>query len=238
MQIAELYKVSFFPMAAAIVALWIPTTAFAQGGIPGFPASIYSFDSREVAMLPRYCIYTQHYREMVPGGNDTSEIQRWSSAMGEAFIHLHHYCYGLMFLNRATVLARDARPRRFYLQNAMNEFDYVLQRAPQSFVLLPEILTKKGDVLVRQGRAALAIEEFERAIELKPDYWPPYAHLSDHYRGAGDPARARQWLEKGLSLSPDAKGLQRRLAELDADTSPRKAGAQGASRKQEAGSPR
>jgi tetratricopeptide (TPR) repeat protein len=167
-------------------------------------------------MLPRYCIHTPHLRDKVPGGNDPEQRKRWSSVMGETFIHMHHYCYGLMDFNRATLLAREPHVRKFYLQNAINEFDYVLARAPQSFVLLPEILAKKGETLIRQGRGALAVEPLERAMELRPDYWPPYAHLSDYYKDAGDPKLARQVLERGLSNSPDAKGLQRRLAELDA----------------------
>jgi hypothetical protein len=34
--------------------------------IPGYPSNIEAYDSREVAMLPRYCIYTQLFRERVP----------------------------------------------------------------------------------------------------------------------------------------------------------------------------
>ena len=202
--------------ALASVSVWLPGLAHAQGGIPGYPDTIYVFDRREVAMLPRYCIYTQHFREFVPGGNNPEEIQRWGSMMGETFHHLHHYCYGLMFFNRATLLAREAHVRRFYLGNAIKEFDYVLQRAPQEFILLPEVLTKKGETFIKQNRGALAAEPLERAIGLKPDYWPPYAYLSDYYRETGDFKRARQILEAGLSAAPDAKGLQRRLSELDA----------------------
>ena len=57
--------------------------------------------------------------------------------------------------------------------------------------------------------------EFERAIEVKADYWPPYARLGDYYKSAGDLGKARQILEAGLSKAPDATALQRRLAELD-----------------------
>jgi tetratricopeptide (TPR) repeat protein len=62
---------------------------------------------------------------------------------------------------------------------------------------------------------ARAIEPLELAARIKPDYWPPYAHLSDQYKEAGDLKKAREWLETGLTHSPDANGLQRRLKELD-----------------------
>jgi tetratricopeptide (TPR) repeat protein len=92
----------------------------------------------------------------------------------------------------------------------------VIQRVPPDFKLLPEILTKKGENLIRLDRSAQGIIELERAIALKADYWPSYAAISDYYKSAGEPAKARKWLEDGLSASPDTRALTRRLAELDA----------------------
>ena len=51
-----------------------------------------AYDPREVAMLPRYCAYTQGFRDHVPGGNNPAEIQRWYSMLGETFNAMHHYC--------------------------------------------------------------------------------------------------------------------------------------------------
>lgn len=198
------------------LAVWI--FAFGVGPcaaqIQGYPASVIAYDAREVAMLPRYCIYTQSFRGSVPGGGNQAEIKRWNSVMGPTFEAMHHYCWGLMKNNRANVLARTQQARLFYLGDAIGEFDYVIQRAPPDFVMLPEILTKKGENLLRLGKTAKAIPELLRAIELKPEYWPPYEVLSEHYRVAGDIAKAREMLEQGLSFSPDSKTLKRRLADL------------------------
>jgi tetratricopeptide (TPR) repeat protein len=197
------------------IASLTPPPVFAQGQIPGYPNSVKAADPREVAMLPRYCIHTQIFRDRVPGGNSPDEISRWTAVMGDTFNHMHHYCLGLMNFNRATLLARQVHVRHFYLDDAVREFDYVLERAPKNFILLPEILTKKGEALIRRGVGARAIEPLELAARIKPDYWPPYAHLSDQYKEAGDLKKAREWLETGLTHSPDANGLQRRLKELD-----------------------
>ena len=89
--------------------------------------------------------------------------------------------------------------------------------------MLPEIHTKKGENLMRLGRTALAIAELERAIQLKPDYWPPYAYISDYYKKKGDTAKAREWLGKALAFAPDAKGLRDtngRATERRAETRP------------------
>ncbi len=186
--------------------------------IPGYPENVSEYDPREVAMLPTYCPYTQLFRERVPGGNDPEQVQRWYATMGGTFHHMHHYCWGLMHLNRARFLARDATVRKFNYASAISEFDYVLRHAPGDFVLLPEIITRRGEALLGLGRTAQALAEFERVIELKPDYWPAYAHISDHYRSSGDVAKARKVLEAGLTRSPGAKGLLRRLKELPDET--------------------
>lgn len=120
-----------------------------------------------------------------------------------------------MKTNRARFLARDELARRFYLTDSIGEFDYVITRVSDDFILLPEILTKKGENLILLGKGQVGILELERAIELKPDYWPPYAHLSDYFKSLGDLKMAREVLERGLSLSPESKGLLRRADELN-----------------------
>jgi tetratricopeptide (TPR) repeat protein len=187
----------------------------AQQAIPGYPDHVTAYDPREVAGLPRYCIYTQGFRDKVPGGNDRQEIDYWYSVMGQTFHAMHHYCWGLMKVNRALSLARDAQTRLFYLNDSVNEFNYVLNNTPEDFVLLPEILTKKARSLILAGRGALGIVELERAIALKPDYWPPSVHLSDYYREAGDLVKAREILEQAIARSPGVKQLKDRLADLD-----------------------
>jgi hypothetical protein len=205
----------FFHLLCTCVAFvsWLATTALAAD-IPGFPDRIDAYDSREVAMLPRYCIYTQLFRDHVPEGNDKAEIERWTTLIGPTFNAMHHYCWGLMKTNRALLLARDQRIRNFYLDDSINEFNFVLNNASPGFILLPEVLTKKGENLIRLGRYLSGVKELEQAIAVKEDYWPPYAALSDYYKKKGDLAEARQWLEKALVFAPDATALTRRLSEL------------------------
>lgn len=199
-------------MAAAIG--FASLSAGAQAPIPGYPDTIDAFDPREVAMLPPYCAYTHYFRAAVPGGNDREKTEAWRSTLGPTFEHIHHYCFGLMKTNRGALLARSRQSRLFYLNDALLEYDYVIQRAPRDFVLLPEILTRKADNLLLLERYPLAIYNYELAIEAKPDYWPPYAKLADHYRDHGNPAKAKSVLEAGLKAAPAAPALERRLAEL------------------------
>lgn len=186
-----------------------------SGAIAGYPDTVQAYDAREVALLPPYCKYTQEFRSRVPGGSDREELNRWRSLLGETLEHLHHYCWGMMKTNRAVLMARDQKTRLAYLRDAVNEFDYVLRRLPPDYVLLPEALTKKGENLVKLGNGPGGLLQFEQAIEAKPDYWPPYAYISDYYRDAGSLTKAREALTRGLTQVPDAPALKRRLVELD-----------------------
>ncbi|HUP08291.1 MAG TPA: tetratricopeptide repeat protein [Caldimonas sp.] len=203
-----------WPMVALLLAGLVCAGDAAAQLISGYPPNVDAFDPREVALLPRYCIYTQTFRDRVPGGADPVMIERWYADLGQTFHAMHHYCYGLMKTNRAVLLARDPSVKQFYLADAVTEFDYVIERAPPDFVLLPEMLTKKGENLVLLGKAPLAVLAFEQAIEKKKDYWIAYARLSDYYKETGDLRKARETLERGLAAAPDAKLLERRLAEL------------------------
>lgn len=205
-----------FATASLAMVATVPIEASAQSMIPGYPGDVRGYDPREVGRLPIYCRFTQGFRAAVPGGNDQAQINHWYSVMGKPFHHMHHYCWGLMKLNRAQYLARSDQVRNFYFGSSIQEFDYVLERSPEDFVLRAEILTKKGQGLIGLGRGPFAVPILESAIELKPEYWPAYVQLSDYYKNSGKLDMAREVLEKALSRSPEVGSLKQRLAELDA----------------------
>jgi tetratricopeptide (TPR) repeat protein len=182
-------------------------------------AADYEYDPKVFAFLPEWCKYTPLYAPVVPDQRTAAEvqreIQRLNQIMGpQNFRHLHHYCRGLFQATRARHFEKTGADRDRLLRDSIGEFDYVLQRVEPTFVLLPEILTKKGESLVSL-RSPDAIAPLQRAVELKPDYWPAYAALSDYFRDIGQLSQARQWLEKGLSAAPNASPLRRRLAEIE-----------------------
>jgi tetratricopeptide (TPR) repeat protein len=199
-------------MLANILAISI---AAAASDTPGYPEMIEAYDSREVAMLPAYCKYTAEFVQRVSGRKDPAEGKKWREVLGSTFAALHHYCWGLMHTNRALFLTRTQQRKSFHLVTSIHEFDYVLRHATSDFILLPEILTKKGENLIRLGKGPVAVLELERAIRLKPDYWPAYVALSDFYKNAGDLVKARELLQTGLSFAPEAPGLKKRLAALE-----------------------
>lgn len=193
--------------AVALTASILAAPAWAKDNGPIRAAQKWT--AEEVQMLPKYCQARMWH--------NTPEAEKyWTSVMGPTYQHIHHYCRGLVHTNRGTMLFRDPVERKRALNFSIPEFDYVLRHAPKDFVLLPELYTKRGGNLIRLGRTEEGMQDLRRAMELKSDYWPPYAVMSDYYRDAGNPAKAKEWLDKALSVAPNAKALQLRVSELRA----------------------
>src|SRR5690606_30263409 len=116
-------------------------------------------------------------------------------------------------------IAQTKQERISWLTSSIGEFDYVIRNAKPDFVLLPEILTKRGENLVDIGRVSDGVGSLVRAIELKRDYWPAYVILSDYYEGVKDNAKALLWIERGLAAAPQAEPLKRRWQSLSKSSS-------------------
>jgi tetratricopeptide (TPR) repeat protein len=181
----------------------------------GLHASDFKYEAKVFAFLPEWCKYTPLYSNLAPGGRNAVEGERWNRLMGpQNFMHLHHYCAALFHTSRGMYFEKTKAGRDAAFALSLGEYDYAIARVEQTFPLLPEILTKKGETLVLLGRSE-AIGPLHMAISLRADYWPAYAAMSDYFRNMGNVAEARQWLQKGLDAAPQAKPLARRLAELE-----------------------
>ena len=64
---------------AVVLSGYLPVHA---QSIPGYPDSVMAYDAREVALLPRYCTYTQLFRDHVPGGNNKQVVDQWQAQLG------------------------------------------------------------------------------------------------------------------------------------------------------------
>jgi tetratricopeptide (TPR) repeat protein len=202
-------------LARAIALPTILAAANAVGQVQ-FDRTQGHYDPRVVAMLPPYCKYTEYYRQNVPSGDDPPQMERWKHLLGpNNFLHLHHYCWGLTHTNWALYSSTSKQVRDRELRQSVIEFDYVLRNAPHDFALRPEILTRKGENELRLENGPQGLNDLYRAIELKPNHWPPYAALTDYYKALGELDSAREWAEKGLSAAPGTRALERRLSELN-----------------------
>lgn len=159
----------------------------------------------EMAALPAYC-----------GArfNEGSEaFKSWRSTMGGDFIHIHHYCAGLNFLNRSYGMS-SARDRQGTLGGAVREFDYVLTHASPDFHLRAEILMNRGLALSLLKKPGEAIVNLNQAIEKNPELPRAWMTLADLYDAQKQRAKALETVTEGLRHNPGTRSLQRRYAEL------------------------
>lgn len=163
----------------------------------------------DYALLPPYCVV-----KMGRQAPEAAEALR--QQMGhDNWIHLHHYCGGLIELNR--YYAGTQGRRKANLGNAVNEFKYVLDRWSPDFYLRADAHLNRGRAYkyIRQDGKALA--DFQRARELNPRLAPASLELADLYVKIGKKNEALDILKSAIELNPDAKSLRRRYAELGGD---------------------
>ncbi|WP_018077004.1 hypothetical protein [Thiobacillus denitrificans] len=158
----------------------------------------------DMAALPPYC--AARFNE----GSDA--FRTWRSNMGGDFIHVHHYCAGLNFLNRAR--GNFTPGRNDGLVAAVREFDYVLSHASPDFYLRGEILMNRGVALSLMKRDGEAVSNLLEAIRLDARQSRAYMTLADLYDKQKNRAKALETVSEGLRQNPGTRSLQRRYTEL------------------------
>ena len=179
------------------------TTSSAKALMPSAPTP------SEIPALPPYC-----KAKLSP---DHSDDIRYSGMIGPDWLHIHHYCFALNFVNRYYKYF-DKDQQRWFVQEALGNFDYVLTHASPNFWMRPEIHTQKGKLLVSAKRGSEAMNEFLTAINENKNHAPAYVALSYLYQDMGQKPKALSIVEEGLGYVPDSRSLTSRYKELTGRT--------------------
>jgi tetratricopeptide (TPR) repeat protein len=171
----------------------------------------------EMKLLPRYCPDTQVFAEGDARTNPRGKY--WISRMGPTFGAMHHYCWGLINMNRSRRAGVSENERKQQWETARGDFLYVIKHATPDFVLLPEIYTRLGEVELLRKNPGAANEAFAKARVLKPDYWPAYSHWAEFLMNIGRRPEALKIVSSGLAYSPDAKVLREQFRLLSGKAS-------------------
>ncbi len=163
----------------------------------------------EMALLPRYCPYTQSFSK-----HGAPEVSRWVNAMGKDFTHMHHYCWGLIHLGRSERATLSSAKRRSDREEAILNFRYVIKTVSADFILLPEVLTRLGRTYLLNHEPTKGEQSFAKARALKLDYWPAYFHWAEYLLSVGQKSEALEIIKSGLQHSPDAKPLNALFSKL------------------------
>lgn len=172
----------------------------------------------EFARLPDYCRDTQTYAGH--SGTPTPRQAHWLSLVGDTFWHMHHYCWGMLKAMRAEGPNISQDLRNSLIESAIGECQYVVDRAPPDFPLLPEIFFRMGTYNAALARPGVAINYFDRSRAVKPDYWPPYLEIAKVNAQLGRRQAAIDILTEGVRLMPDEHQLVDELRRLEASPDP------------------
>lgn len=126
------FNSSLFWGMLLLAGFWVGST-HAGNGVPPLEPNIL-----EAKQLPPYCQAKFGY---LKGG----AARAWKAKIGKKnFLHMHHYCYALTDINRASKAFSNKRRRRFLLQRAIGNINYVLQRWDKRSPLYKKALSDKA----------------------------------------------------------------------------------------------
>lgn len=129
-------------------------------------------------------------------------------------MHMHHYCDGLRFIDRAYAAMSNKREMHYYLERSIAGFDYVLRATQESYAMRGEVHVSKARALKLMGRKAEAATEYQKALRYKLDSPDVYIAVADFYKESGNKPKALEMVTEGLKINPDSRGLKRRYTEL------------------------
>ncbi|BCG64774.1 MAG: hypothetical protein methR_P2566 [Methyloprofundus sp.] len=160
----------------------------------------------EMKMLPKLCQVRFQY------GHEAPEFAKWRTILGPEYIHVHHYCGGLVDMFHAN---ENSRQRQGNLESARSNFNYVLRSIQNpKFILLPDLYYRLALVSKDLGNVGEAIGYAEKSINAKRNYLNPYILLADIYIKAGKKSTAKKLLLQAKKYHPNSKRLKRRLKKV------------------------
>jgi tetratricopeptide (TPR) repeat protein len=192
-----------------LVALAAASSVLAQPAWvdPGRPPG--GFTLGELALLPDFCKDVQgvYYGD---ANNPSPRAGYWLGVIGPDLWHMHHYCRALVMERRASQPGMNPTAKSVALLRAQADYEYMMGVGSRKDPLMPEIMLRYGDLLVQMNNLPEAERQWQRARELKPDYWPAYTRWIDVLIGLKLYERAAALTAEGLIQTPDNRELLER----------------------------
>lgn len=195
------------------------TVAVLLAATPTMAAKPDNPTALEISRLPPYCLDTEWFAGPKNSPRQSPKSLQWEQMMGYGFWSLHHYCWGLVSLDRFYASPLTGEARKFLVHQIVSEYYYVLNNTPPDFILRPEILLRLGEAELLRENYGEAYDAFFKARQQKPDYWPAYARWAEVLIKAKKTGDARKLVEQGLMYSPQSVTLQEMFRKLGGDPS-------------------
>ena len=183
-------------MATALLALVLlsPDAVVAYGYSPS--------SESDWEMWPAYC----RARYMVTADGPTSryagrvpahDVRQWQMRLGDAWGYLHHYCQGVMLINRVLRAPGDKDLVGYMLRTAPPEMMDAMQRTSKSNPFYSKMATDLANVYRLGGDLPRAMEVMNQTIAEQPNRPDPYSLLAMILKDGGGLDKAIEVLQKG-----------------------------------------
>ncbi|WP_428507463.1 tetratricopeptide repeat protein [Roseateles sp.] len=182
---------------------------------PARSAEQGNFTAGEISLLPDFCQDRLNYPVY---SFSHPKWAYWGSRMGETFKHVHHYCWALVSLRRASMTPNKEK-RAHLVTTAINDLEYVISNATADFRLKPEVYARIGDAALQLENFSKAFDAYDNARQLKPGYPPAYTGWADVLFKAGQKDAARELIEEGLRHAPESPELRSTFRRYGGDPS-------------------
>lgn len=167
-------------------------------GLAAHAQSNYAPSDAELASMPAICKI-----KLRPSPEQRSYAERY----GANWEHMHHYCFGVVFANRAAS-ARDSTARNTNFKESIANYQYMIDHTDRAFWMRPQIRVEMGRVYLRMNNKIEAAKEFSAALMENPRYELAYVQLVGAYRSLGNSAGALETATAGLRYFPNSTVLQ------------------------------
>lgn len=128
--------------------------------------------------------------------------------------HMHHYCDGLRFYQRAMRDRSNPAGFKFNINNATTNYNYVLTHTSPGFHMRPEVMVMKGQLLELASKTLEASQLYNEAIRLNPKFAMAYGALGNFYAKTGSKDQALKVYTEGLKRNPRNRYLLARYKAL------------------------
>jgi tetratricopeptide (TPR) repeat protein len=185
-----------------LLALYLVLTIAGMHAHAGPPDN---WNDGEVELAGAYCMDTMGFRYGDAYGNTSPRASYWVAQMGKGFWNMHHYCWAMISLRRGKSMPLARRQASF--ESARGDLIYVVHNSPADFVMLPEVLSRLGEVDVLLGNLGAAHTWYEQARTLRPDYPQAYAEWAEVLIRLKKQPDALNLVRQGLKYSPGSSSL-------------------------------
>lgn len=174
-------------------------------------------------LLPPYC---RNQGFVAPQLYRPDRETEWKRRLGKDYIHIHHYCWGLVHMLNAYKLGGASRKGMFEFEQAVDDFHFSINSTlayggtSPGMTLLPEMYTKLGEAHLALRDYRNAEIAFRSSWELNPSYAPPYVWWAQFLLRHGKIGEALAVAEEGKKNAPDSKSLAKLIDEIKGSGKP------------------